>query len=55
MASAVEHHAVHDTVHWLAEHEGAEITWLPVDENGRVAPDAFEAALALATTSPWPA
>jgi cysteine desulfurase len=45
VASAVEHHAVLDTVHWLAEHEGAEITWLPVDEHGRVSPDGFAAAL----------
>jgi cysteine desulfurase len=36
IASAVEHHAVLDSVLWLAEHEGAEITWLPVDEAGRV-------------------
>jgi cysteine desulfurase len=45
VASAVEHHAVLDTVQWLAEHEGAEVTWLPVDETGRVAPEAFAAAL----------
>ena len=29
LASAVEHHAVLDAVEWLAEHEGAEVTWLP--------------------------
>lgn len=45
VASAVEHHAVLDTVHWLAEHEGAEIAWLPVDSDGRVAPEAFADAL----------
>ena len=31
VASAVEHHAVLDAVDWLAEHEGAEVSWLPVD------------------------
>jgi cysteine desulfurase len=41
LASAVEHHAVMDAVQWLADHEGAEVTWLPVDETGRVKP--FEA------------
>ncbi|WP_258347612.1 cysteine desulfurase family protein [Saccharopolyspora gregorii] len=45
LASAVEHHAVLDTVEWLAEHEGADVTWLPVDEHGRVRPEAFEEAL----------
>jgi cysteine desulfurase len=46
LASGVEHHAVLDSVLWLAEHEGAEITWLPVDEHGRVAPEALAGALA---------
>lgn len=46
-ASAVEHHAVLDAVEWLAQHEGAQVTWLPVDENGAVAPDALRAELAL--------
>ena len=36
LASAVEHHAVLDAVAWLVEHEGAQVTWLPVDEAGRV-------------------
>jgi cysteine desulfurase len=36
VASAVEHHAVLDAVHWLGEHEGAQVTWLPVDSEGRV-------------------
>jgi cysteine desulfurase len=39
VASAVEHHAVLDAVHWLGEHEGAAISLLPVDEVGRVTPD----------------
>ncbi len=46
LASRTEHHAVLDTVHWLADHEGAQVTWLPVDEFGRVAPDALADALA---------
>jgi len=45
LASAVEHHAVLDPVVWLAEHEGAEVEWLPVDEVGRVAPETLRAAL----------
>jgi len=46
IASSVEHHAVLDAVEWLATHEGAEVTWLPVDELGSVAPSALRAALA---------
>jgi cysteine desulfurase len=38
LASSVEHHAVLDSVVWLVEHEGAEVSWLPVDEHGRVSP-----------------
>jgi cysteine desulfurase len=45
LASAVEHHAVLDPVSWLGEHEGAEITWLPVDALGRVHPAALSEAL----------
>ncbi len=41
VASAVEHHAVLDAVEWLAEHEGAAVTWLPVDEAGRLDPAAL--------------
>jgi cysteine desulfurase len=36
LASATEHHAVLDSVHWLAEHEDAVADWLPVDQVGRV-------------------
>ena len=36
LASATEHHAVLDSVRWLAEHEHAEADWLPVDSTGRV-------------------
>jgi cysteine desulfurase len=45
LASAVEHHAVVDSVEWLARHEGAEVSWLPVDAYGRVHPDTLRGAL----------
>ncbi|MEU1118093.1 MULTISPECIES: cysteine desulfurase family protein [unclassified Streptomyces] len=41
LASPVEHHAVLDAVHWLGEHEGATVEYLPVDRHGRVHPDAL--------------
>ena len=45
LASAVEHHAVLDAVEWLVAHEGASVTWLPVDALGRVHPDVLREAL----------
>ncbi|GAA2400079.1 cysteine desulfurase family protein [Streptomyces glaucosporus] len=45
LASPVEHHAVLDAVHWLADHEGALVEWLPVDPLGRVHPDALREAI----------
>ncbi|WP_037913604.1 cysteine desulfurase family protein [Actinacidiphila yeochonensis] len=45
LASPVEHHAVLDAVHWLADHEGAVVEWLPVDGYGRVLPEVLRAAL----------
>ncbi|MEB3366735.1 cysteine desulfurase family protein [Saccharopolyspora mangrovi] len=45
LASTVEHHAVLDAVEWLAEHEGAEVTWLEADASGRITPEVFEEAL----------
>jgi cysteine desulfurase len=45
VASAVEHHAVVDSVEWLARHEGAEVSWLPVDRHGRVDPEALRAEI----------
>jgi cysteine desulfurase len=45
LCSAVEHHAVLDTVEWLERHEGAEVTWLPVDSNGVVDLEALAAEL----------
>ncbi|GAA2348152.1 cysteine desulfurase family protein [Dactylosporangium salmoneum] len=46
VASSVEHHAVLDSVAWLERHEGAEVTWLPVDAFGRAHPEALGEALA---------
>ncbi|CAL9307434.1 MULTISPECIES: cysteine desulfurase family protein [unclassified Streptomyces] len=46
LASPVEHHAVLDAVHWLGEHEGATVEYLPVDAYGRVHPDALREAIA---------
>ncbi|GAA3339996.1 cysteine desulfurase family protein [Amorphoplanes nipponensis] len=46
VAAAVEHHAVLDAVEWLATHEGAEVSWLPVDATGRVDPESLAALLA---------
>ncbi|WP_329401867.1 cysteine desulfurase family protein [Streptomyces melanogenes] len=46
LASPVEHHAVLDAVHWLAEHEGATVEYLPVDRYGRVHPEALREAIA---------
>ena len=48
LVSAIEHHAVLDSAQWLAEHEGARVELLPVDEDGRVRPDTLRAALAAA-------
>jgi cysteine desulfurase len=38
LATATEHHAVLDSVRWLAEHEGADADWLPVGPTGEVRP-----------------
>ena len=45
VVSPAEHHAVLDSVEWLAKHDGAEITWLPVEPSGRVRPEALAEAL----------
>ncbi|MFI5754002.1 cysteine desulfurase family protein [Streptomyces sp. NPDC051569] len=45
LASPVEHHAVLDAVHWLGEHEGATVEYLPVDAYGRVSPEALREAI----------
>ncbi len=46
VASPVEHHAVLDPLDWLVEHEQAELVWLPVDQLGRVRPQALREVLA---------
>ncbi|MEO6794832.1 MAG: cysteine desulfurase family protein [Mycobacterium sp.] len=45
VTTEVEHHAVLDSVNWLAAHEGAEITWLPTAPDGSVSPAALREAL----------
>ncbi len=45
VTSAIEHHAVADPLHWLVEHEGAEVIELPVDQVGRVDPADLEAII----------
>ena len=46
IAGAVEHHAVMDTVEFLAATEGALVSWLEVDDFGRVHADTLAAAIA---------
>ena len=45
LATAIEHHAVLDSVHWLAGHEEAEEHWLPVDDTGVLQPAALAEAI----------
>ncbi len=45
LCSAVEHPAVQDAVEWLERHEGADVTWLPVTEEGIVRLDVLEQEL----------
>lgn len=45
VVSPAEHHAVLDSVEWLVKHDGAEVTWLPVDRTGRIRPEALAEAL----------
>jgi len=45
LSTAVEHHALLDPLHWLAEHEHAEVELLPVDELGRVDIEALRASV----------
>jgi cysteine desulfurase len=45
LATAIEHHAVLDSVHWLAEHQGAQVDWLPVDSAGLLSPETLRAAI----------
>jgi cysteine desulfurase len=45
ITSQVEHHAVLDSVDWLVEHEGAQVTWLPTAADGSVSAAALSDAL----------
>jgi cysteine desulfurase len=51
LTTAIEHHAVLDSVHWLEAAEDAEAAWLPVDDAGAVAPGTLEDALAASPDS----
>ncbi len=53
LSTTVEHHAVLDPLHWLAEHEGAEVELLPVDHLGRLDVDASACDRRSATPAPW--
>jgi cysteine desulfurase len=41
-----EHHATVDTVEWLAQQEGADVQWIPLDTLGRIDVAALAAAIA---------
>jgi cysteine desulfurase len=45
VVSPAEHHAVLDSVEWLAKHDGADVTWLAVEPTGRITPQAMSEAL----------
>jgi cysteine desulfurase len=45
VTTEVEHHAVLDSVNWLVEHEGAQVTWLPTAADGSVSAGALREAL----------
>lgn len=45
ITTEVEHHAVLDSVTWLAKHEGAEVTWLPTAADGSVSAAALREEL----------
>lgn len=45
LSTSVEHHAVLDPLHWLAEAEGAEVELLPVDERARLHVEALREAV----------
>jgi cysteine desulfurase len=45
LTTSIEHHAVLDPVRWLEQAQGAEVTWLGVDQTGLVHPDELRAAI----------
>ncbi|MGQ0779227.1 MAG: cysteine desulfurase family protein [Pseudonocardiales bacterium] len=46
LVATTEHHAVLDSVSWLAHHENADVRWLEVDGQGRVQPETLRETLA---------
>jgi len=51
LSTAVEHHAVLDSLHWLAAEGGAQVELLPVDDTGRLDLAALSAAVERDPTS----
>src|SRR3984957_6470194 len=51
LTTAVEHHAVFDSVRWLCDAHGARADWLAVDPLGLVSADVLRAALPADTGS----
>ncbi|WP_424806193.1 cysteine desulfurase family protein [Rhodococcus sp. 27YEA15] len=47
LVGSVEHHAVLDAVEWLEQHEGARVTWLPVDSQGIIDPQSLRDELSV--------
>jgi cysteine desulfurase len=47
LVTQTEHHAVLDSVHWLADHEGANVDWMPVSPTGRLSPAELRGAIDL--------
>ena len=45
LATAIEHHAVLDSVHWLAQHEHAQADWLAVQPSGVLSPATLAEAI----------
>jgi cysteine desulfurase len=50
ICSRTEHHAVLHAFEHLENNEGFEVTWIEVDEGGRIDPDRLEAAIRAETT-----
>lgn len=46
LATTIEHHAVMESVQWLADAQGAQVEWLPVDRQGRLDTDALRTTIA---------
>jgi cysteine desulfurase len=45
LTTAIEHHAVLDSVGWLHDHQAAPVGWLPLDETGLARPAALREAI----------